>query len=210
MADPDISFKLLLLGDSGVGKSSILLRFTEDTFETEMGPTIGVDFRVKHMNVDGKTVKLMVWDTAGSERFRTLTSSYYRGAHGVIFVYDVTDRNSFERLSMWQEEVEAHKSFPVVMKLLVGNKLDLVQSGASDRMVPVSLAEDFARQNGMMWIEVSAKTKEGIQEAFSEMVNKILDTESLVRVAQSTKKSGVMLGGSRPDRQSGGSTGLCC
>ena len=94
----DYLFKLLLIGDSGVGKSSLLLRFSDDTYDTNFNSTIGVDFKIKTVDLDGKVVKLQIWDTAGQERFRTITCSYYRGAHGIIIVYDVTDTESFDNV----------------------------------------------------------------------------------------------------------------
>jgi Ras-related protein Rab-18 len=122
--DKDISatFKLLLIGDSGTGKSSLLLRFTDDTWiaPEEVSATIGVDFKVKVVDVDGKRFKLTIWDTAGQERFRTLTSSYYRGAQGVILVYDVSNRASFEHLQLWFTELETYASSKEVIKIIVG------------------------------------------------------------------------------------------
>ena len=94
----DYLFKLLLIGDSGVGKSSLLLRFSDDTYETNFNSTIGVDFKIKTVDLDDKVIKLQIWDTAGQERFRTITSSYYRGAHGIIVVYDTTDNETFEHV----------------------------------------------------------------------------------------------------------------
>ena len=124
--DKDISatFKLLLIGDSGTGKSSILLRFTDDTWiaPEEVSATIGVDFKVKVVDVDSKRYKLTIWDTAGQERFRTLTSSYYRGAQGVILVYDVSNRASFEHLQLWFTELETYASSKEVIKIIVGMK----------------------------------------------------------------------------------------
>ena len=104
----DHLLKVLLIGDAGVGKSSLLLRYTEDKFDEALGSTIGVDFKVKTGEADGKRVKLTLWDTAGQERFRTLTSSYYRGAQGVVLVYDVTRRATFDDLQRWLEEVDAY------------------------------------------------------------------------------------------------------
>lgn len=122
----DYQFKLLLIGDSGVGKSSLLLSFTSDTFE-DISPTIGVDFKVRVVDIEGKKLKLSIWDTAGQERFRTLTSSYYRGAQGVIMVYDVTQRETFKNLSdVWLTEVELHSTNQDCIKMLVGNKVDKV------------------------------------------------------------------------------------
>ncbi|KAK9230225.1 hypothetical protein WN944_023192 [Citrus x changshan-huyou] len=120
----DYLFKLLMIGDSGVGKSSLLLSFTSDNFE-ELSPTIGVDFKVKYVDVGGKKLKLAIWDTAGQERFRTLTSSYYRGAQGIIMVYDVTRRDTFTNLSdVWAKEIDLYSTNQDCIKLLVGNKVD--------------------------------------------------------------------------------------
>jgi len=119
----DHLFKILLVGDSGVGKSSVLLRFTQNEFE-DMSPTIGVDFKLKMMNVEDKRLKLTIWDTAGQERFRTLTSSYYRGAHGIIFVYDVTRPDSFRGVEeIWMNEVESYSTLDAI-KIVIGNKVD--------------------------------------------------------------------------------------
>jgi small GTP-binding protein len=119
--DYDHLLKLLLVGDTAVGKSSLLLRFTDGSFDTDVQATIGVDFKVKMMRVSGKVVKATIWDTAGQERFRTLTSSYYRGAHGVVLVYDVTRPETFRRLSQWLSEVENYSPAggKAVVKLLV-------------------------------------------------------------------------------------------
>jgi Ras-related protein Rab-18 len=129
-AIPDHLFKLLLVGDAGVGKSSMLLRFTDDTFDEALQSTIGVDFKVKMMAAREKRIKMTIWDTAGQERFRTLTSSYYRGAQGIILVYDVTRRETFENLNQWLQEVEVYSpgGGKDVVKLLVGNKIDKVRS----------------------------------------------------------------------------------
>ncbi|XP_029428670.1 ras-related protein Rab-18-like isoform X6 [Rhinatrema bivittatum] len=118
------TLKLLLIGESGVGKSSLLLRFTDDHFDPQLGSTIGVDFKVKKLEVDGNPVKLAIWDTAGQERFRTLTPSYYRGAQGVILVYDVTRKDTLQRLMTWLSELETYSTKSNLVKMLVGNKID--------------------------------------------------------------------------------------
>jgi Ras-related protein Rab-1A len=115
---------VLLIGNSGVGKSSLLVRFAEDIFTDNFMPTIGVDFKIKTVDVDSKQIKLQIWDTAGQERFKTITSSYYKGAHGIIVVYDITDRESFSNIQTWMAEVEKHAS-DNISRILVGNKCDL-------------------------------------------------------------------------------------
>uniref|UniRef100_A0A0M3ICE7 Ras-related protein Rab-1A n=1 Tax=Ascaris lumbricoides TaxID=6252 RepID=A0A0M3ICE7_ASCLU len=125
----DYLFKLLLIGDSGVGKSCLLLRFADDTYTESYISTIGVDFKIRTIELDGKTIKLQIWDTAGQERFRTITSSYYRGAHGIIVVYDITDQESFNNVKQWLQEIDRY-ACENVNKLLVGNKCDLTSKRA--------------------------------------------------------------------------------
>ncbi|CAL5322901.1 unnamed protein product [Camellia sinensis] len=125
----DYLFKLLLIGDSGVGKSCLLLRFADDSYLDSYISTIGVDFKIRTVEQDGKTIKLQIWDTAGQERFRTITSSYYRGAHGIIIVYDITDQESFNNVKQWLNEIDRYAS-ENVNKLLVGNKCDLTDNRA--------------------------------------------------------------------------------
>ena len=139
----DYLFKLLLIGDSGVGKSCLLLRFADDTYTESYISTIGVDFKIRTIELDGKTIKLQIWDTAGQERFRTITSSYYRGAHGIIVVYDVTDVESFNNVKQWLHEIDRY-ACDNVNKLLVGNKCDLT----SKKVVEYQTAKEFAEQLG--------------------------------------------------------------
>ena len=122
--DYDYLFKVLLIGSSGVGKSSLLLRFADDIFNENFMPTIGVDFKIRTSDVDGKKVKMQIWDTAGQEKFKTLTQSYYRGSHGVVVAYDITDRDSFAKVSEWMSDVD-NKAPDNITRILVGNKKDL-------------------------------------------------------------------------------------
>uniref|UniRef100_A0A4W5NX06 small monomeric GTPase n=1 Tax=Hucho hucho TaxID=62062 RepID=A0A4W5NX06_9TELE len=141
------TLKILIIGESGVGKSSLLLRFTDDTFDPELAATIGVDFKVKTISVDGNKAKLAIWDTAGQERFRTLTPSYYRGAQGVILVYDVTRRDTFTKLDNWLNELETYCTRNDLVKMLVGNKIDK-ENHELDRNEGLK----FARKHSMLFI----------------------------------------------------------
>ncbi|KIY63693.1 ras-domain-containing protein [Cylindrobasidium torrendii FP15055 ss-10] len=174
--------KLLLIGNSSVGKSSLLLRFSDETWlpEDEASATIGVDFRVHRMTVNGKPVKLSIWDTAGQERFRTITASYYRGAQGVILVYDVANRESFEALPRWWSELETYvggkdSGGDKVIKIVVGNKVDKEFS----REVSAEEGKAFADRVGSLFVEASAKTAIGVKDIFEELVQKIIDTSAL-------------------------------
>ncbi|VDN51884.1 unnamed protein product [Dracunculus medinensis] len=159
-----------------------MLRFVDDKFDPEISATIGVDFRVTSMKVNGNLVKLAIWDTAGQERFRTLTPSYYRGAQGVICVYDVSSRSSFARLGHWMTEVDAYSTRSDAVKMLVGNKIDKVSFLSTmklNREVGREEGLEFARKHRMLFIEASAKTREGVQCAFEELIEKIIQTPGL-------------------------------
>jgi len=166
----DHLFKILLVGDSGVGKSSLLLRFTDDMFQETFISTIGVDFKIRNVNIDGKTIKMQIWDTAGQERFRTITSSYYRGAHGIIVVYDITDSVSFNNGQLWLNEIEKYACGNVT-KLLVGNKADMNDK----RVITTEAGKAFADQQGMLFSEASAKAGQGVEAAFLALVRSIYD-----------------------------------
>lgn len=185
-ANVPVNVKLLLIGNSSVGKSSLLLRFSDEQWlpEDESSATIGVDFRVHKMDVKGKKVKLSIWDTAGQERFRTITSSYYRGAQGIILVYDVANRESFDALPKWFAELETYVSSAVV-KIIVGNKVDKEYS----RQVPVSEGQAFATRMNALFVEASAKTAVGVQEAFRDVVERIIDTPELWQAAAARRGS---------------------
>ncbi|XP_072986749.1 ras-related protein RABE1c-like [Typha latifolia] len=161
-ADYDYLIKLLLIGDSGVGKSCLLLRFSDDTFTTSFITTIGIDFKIRTVDLDGKRVKLQIWDTAGQERFRTITTAYYRGAMGILLVYDVTDESSFNNIRNWIRNIEQHAS-DNVNKILVGNKADMDES---KRAVPTSRGQMLADEYGIKFFETSAKTNLNVEQVF--------------------------------------------
>jgi Ras-related protein Rab-1A len=162
--DYDYLFKVLIVGNSGAGKSCLLLRFAEDMFSDSYISTIGVDFKIRKIDLDGAAVKMQIWDTAGQERFRTITRSYYRGSNGVIIVYDIADRESFEQIQHWMCEVDAHASADVC-RLLVGNKADL----AEKRAVKTDEGAALARQFGIPFIETSAKRSLNVDGMFTAM-----------------------------------------
>jgi len=164
----DYLFKILLIGDSGVGKTSLLFRYVDGVFNPEFQSTIGVDFKITTLGVDGRHVKMQLWDTAGQDRFRNIVASYYRGAHGIVLVYDVSNPQSFESIQTWLDEatVYLHSEVP---KLLVGNKIDQPQ-----REVSTEVAEAFATKHGMDFIETSAKSEFHVKELFEQMVRGIL------------------------------------
>lgn len=206
VASYDHLFKILLIGDAAVGKSSIMLRFTNDTFDDLLPSTIGVDFSVKMMDAGGKRIKMTIWDTAGQERFRTLTSSYYRGAQGVMLVYDVARRDTFLNLNRWLEEVETYHPGrgKDVVKLLVGNKVD------TERRVPREEAELWARSKGMLFMEASAKTTIGIKQVFSEVVEKILENPALLANTAPGKPKGTVNLNQTGSQAASGGGGYCC
>ncbi|XP_058214904.1 ras-related protein RABD1 isoform X1 [Rhododendron vialii] len=164
----DYLFKLLLIGDSSVGKSCLLLRFADDSYVDSYISTIGVDFKIRTVELEGKTSKLQIWDTAGQERFRTITSSYYRGAHGIIIVYDVTEMESFNNVKQWLSEIDRYAN-DTVCKLLVGNKSDLVEN----RVVDTQTAKAFADELGIPFLETSAKDSINVEQAFLTMAAEI-------------------------------------
>merc|ERR1740122_114103 len=195
----DYLFKLLLIGDSGVGKSCLLLRFADDTYTESYISTIGVDFKIRTFEQDGKTVKLQIWDTAGQERFRTITSSYYRGAHGIIIVYDVTDKESFNNVKHWFQEIEKYAA-DGVNKLLVGNKCDL----SSKKVVQYDEAKELADSLAIQFMETSAKNSHNVEQAFQTMAKDIKQRVASQPRAQNTTNT--RLGPSQPVNSGGG----CC
>merc|ERR1711907_545291 len=166
----DYLIKLLLIGDSGVGKSCLLCRYSEDIFNNKFITTIGIDFKIRTIELDGKKIKLQIWDTAGQERFRTITQAYYRGAMGILLVYDVTDDKSYNNIRTWMRNIEQHANEQVV-KILLGNKCDMPDK----KMVTYEQGADLAKEFSIQFYETSAKTNVNVEEAFTAIARAIKD-----------------------------------
>jgi Ras-related protein Rab-11A len=166
--DYDYLFKVVLIGDSGVGKSNLLSRFTRNEFCLESKSTIGVEFATRTLQVEGRTIKAQIWDTAGQERYRAITSAYYRGALGAVLVYDVTKPTTFENVSRWLKELRDHADSNIVI-MLIGNKTDLKHL----RAVATEDAQGFAEKEGLSFIETSALEATNVEKAFQTILSEI-------------------------------------
>ncbi|CAH9135514.1 unnamed protein product [Cuscuta epithymum] len=164
----DYLFKLVLIGDSGVGKSNLLSRFTKNEFNLESKSTIGVEFATKSLTVDGKVIKAQIWDTAGQERYRAITSAYYRGAVGALLVYDVTRHVTFENVSRWLKELRDHTD-PNIVVMLIGNKSDLRHLVA----VRTEEGKEFSERESLYFMETSALESTNVENAFTEVLTQI-------------------------------------
>lgn len=170
----DYLFKLLLIGDSGVGKSCILGQYVDQIYIDNYISTIGVDFKIKTIEFDKKIFKLQIWDTGGQERFRSISRTYYRGAHGVLIVYDITDNESFKNIQKWIEELKNYGSNGIC-KVIIGNKID---DPIQNRQVEYTTAKKYSDDLDIIFIETSAKNNINIDKVFSILVQKI--TEKVV------------------------------
>lgn len=195
--DYDALVKVVVIGDKSVGKSSLVLRFCDDTFPTQYIATIGVDFRIRTLDIDGKRTKMQVWDTAGEERFKAITKSYYRGAHGAIIVYDCSDKTTFENVPHWLEEVQP-AALPGAPVLLVGNKCDMAVN--KNTSIDSNSAQAFALQHNMQWFEASAKTGFNVNELFTALARKCLEAGTLRRPAQPKPAIGLSTPVTQPEQ----------
>lgn len=164
----DYAFKVVMVGDSGVGKTNILSRFTRNEFNVQSKATIGVEFATKPIHMEGNTIKLQIWDTAGQERYRAVTSAYYRGAVGALLVYDITERSTFNKVESWLKELRDHTEDDIVV-MLVGNKSDML----NERTVETDEAEAFSVQHKLLFIETTALDATNVETAFQQIVNDI-------------------------------------
>jgi small GTP-binding protein len=194
----DYSLKIIIVGDSGVGKSCFLLRYVRDTFDEDSQPTLGVEFLTKIIQTSAHRIQLQLWDTAGQELFRSVTSGYYRGSAGAIVVFDLTSRDSFESVGRWIQDIHEVARGDVVT-VLVGNKSDL----ADQRKVPIEDAEAYAREHNLAYLETSARTGAGISKVF----------ETVVEPIEKNVEAGlykVNPQGENPEPQQASDSGGCC
>lgn len=178
--DYDFLFKVVLIGDSGVGKSNLLTRFTKNEFNLESKSTIGVEFATKTIAVNDKKIKAQIWDTAGQERYRAITSAYYRGAVGALLVYDITKRQTYENVARWLKELRTHANDDM-MVILIGNKTDLRHM----RGVPTAEAKSFSELEGLLFIETSALEGSNVDTAFTKIlaeIHKVVSQKQLKQV----------------------------
>ncbi|XP_059365162.1 ras-related protein Rab-25-like [Carassius carassius] len=198
-------FKVVLIGESGVGKSNLLSRFTKNEFNHDSRTTIGVEFSTRSIQVDSITIKAQIWDTAGLERYRAITSAYYRGAVGALLVYDITKHLTYENVERWLKELYDHAD-PHIVVMLVGNKSDL----GNVRTVPTEEAKVFAESKGLLFMETSALESTNVESAFLEVLTEIhkkVASKEVTRGSISAVTLGQALGPSREfneERQS------CC
>uniref|UniRef100_A0A5B7A4W0 Putative ras-related protein RABA5c n=1 Tax=Davidia involucrata TaxID=16924 RepID=A0A5B7A4W0_DAVIN len=171
--DQEYLFKVVIIGDSAVGKSNLLSRYARNEFNMHSKATIGVEFQTQSMDIDGKEVKAQIWDTAGQERFRAVTSAYYRGAVGALIVYDISRRTTFESVGRWLDELNSH-SDTTVARMLVGNKCDL----ENIRDVSVEEGKNLAEEEGLFFIETSALDSMNVKKAFEIVIREIYDNVS--------------------------------
>lgn len=166
----DYVFKVVLIGDSAVGKSQILARFARNEFSLDSKATIGVEFQTRTLVIEHKSVKAQIWDTAGQERYRAVTSAYYRGAVGAMLVYDITKRQTFDHIPRWLEELRSHADKNIVI-ILIGNKTDL----ENQRAVPTEDAKEFAQKEGLFFLETSALESTNVENAFLTVLTEIFN-----------------------------------
>lgn len=204
-------FKYIIIGDTGVGKSCLLLQFTDKRFQPVHDLTIGVEFGARMITIDNKQIKLQIWDTAGQESFRSITRTYYRGAAGALLVYDITRRETFHHLTSWLEDARRHSNQTMTI-MLIGNKGDL----DSRRAVSYEEGEKFAKQHDLIFLETSAKNDENVEEAFIRTAKIIYDKISKGIIDVSNEINGVKVGNApsseivNTDGQAQQEKGKCC
>lgn len=207
----DYLFKIVLIGDSAVGKSNLLARFTKGTFHADSKSTIGVEFATKSVEVEHKIIKAQIWDTAGQERYRAITSAYYRGAVGALVVYDITKQQSFDNVEKWLLELRHHADAAIKV-MLVGNKSDLIHL----RAVGTDLATRYAKKNDLSFLETSALNSSNVDTAFIQLITEIyhslhkkMETEEKTTLTKATPVT-IDLNTNPPPSETNKITSPCC
>ena len=196
--EPSITFKILTIGESGVGKTSILRRFVENKFLKNHLATIGIDFKTKNLIINNQEIKLKIWDTAGQERFRNITTQYYKGADGIVLVYDVTDDASYEKIRDWMEQIVSNTQKDELGLVLLGNKCDVEPRAVSEEQ-----GNKMAGELGISYFETSALSGQGINEAFEQLTRDIMKKKGVV---EGQGEGGVALKKTKNNNGKGG----CC
>ncbi|KAI1900146.1 hypothetical protein AGOR_G00047010 [Albula goreensis] len=178
----DRIFKLLVVGDCDVGKTSLMLRYTTDAFTPDSVSTVGVDFKLKTIFKNGRRIKLQIWDTAGQERFRTITTAYFRGAVGIVLMYDIANEESFRALQEWSAQIKQHAAESTQV-ILVGNKSDIEK----DRVVPTSKGSELAEQLGFLFLEASSVLNHNVSQVFEQLVDAICQQTTVTVATPSAK-----------------------
>ena len=184
-SEPAMTFKILTIGESGVGKTCVLRRFVENKFSKNHLATIGIDFKTKTLNIYNQEIKLKIWDTAGQERFRNITTQYYKGADGIVLVYDVTEESSYDKIRDWMEQILSNTTQDEIGLVLLGNKCDM-----NPRTVTVEMGNKMAEDLKISYFETSALTGQGINEAFEKLTKDIMKKRG---VGESTSEGGLSL-----------------
>ena len=201
-SEPSMTFKILTIGESGVGKTCVLRRFVENKFLKNHLATIGIDFKTKTLNINNQEIKLKIWDTAGQERFRNITTQYYKGADGIVLVYDVTDEASFEKIRDWMDQISSNTQRDEIGLVLLGNKCDM-----DPRVVTEDMGNKMAEDLKISYFETSALTGQGIKEAFEKLTRDIMQKKG-VGQGNSDSQGGMSLnkGKKKKDKKDGD----CC
>lgn len=181
--EPEFVYKLLILGDSSVGKTCFLLRYCDNLYNENHIATIGVDYRVKNIEIENSKIKLQVWDTAGQDRFKSITKSYYKGAHGILLLFDITSRESFHNIRSWVDTIKNNTVIGAPI-ILIANKIDLTDS----RVISKEEAEEFANSKDLIYIESSARLNTNVKESFMMLCKKIHDEKIVESVVDKKKK----------------------
>ena len=184
METNEFIYKILLLGDSSVGKTCFLMRYIDNTFQEIHMSTIGLDYKIKNIELEGgKTAKIQIWDTAGQDRFRAITKNYYKGAHGIVLLYEITNQKTFDNVKNWINQIKEEVTDKVCI-ILVGNKIDAEEK----RVVTTEQGEKMGQDFGLMFFECSAKTGENITLAFDEIIKKIVENYSKIEKGEKLQK----------------------